>query len=112
MSALARHEHEIGAALVEEVAAIPGVRVVGPPPGETRAALVSFIVDGVHAHDVGQFLDDRSITVRTGHHCAQPLHRSLGTPSTTRASVGAYSTLEDVAALGAALGEVRGFFGA
>lgn len=112
MSALARHEHEIGAALVEEIAAVPGVRVVGPRHGETRAALVSFIVDGVHAHDVGQFLDDRSITVRTGHHCAQPLHRVLGTPSTTRASAGAYSTLDDVAALGAALGEVRGFFGA
>ncbi len=112
MSALAWHEHEIGAALAEEIAAVPGVRVVGPRHGETRAALVSFIVDGVHAHDVGQFLDDRSITVRTGHHCAQPLHRALGTPSTTRASAGAYSTLDDVAALGAALGEVRGFFGA
>lgn len=112
MDAVSRHEHEIGAALVEAVESVPGVRLIGPPPGEYRAALVSFIVDGVHAHDVGQFLDDRGITVRTGHHCAQPLHRALGTPSSTRASAGVYSSLDDVAALQDALGDVRAFFGA
>ena len=112
MAAVAAHEHEISQALVTEVERIPGVRLIGPAGGEYRAALASFIVDGVHAHDVGQFLDDRGITVRTGHHCAQPLHRALGTASSTRASAGVYSTLDDVAAFGAALAEVRGFFGA
>lgn len=112
MDRVAAHEHEIGAALVEAVEATPGVRLIGPAAGEYRAGLASFIVDGVHAHDVGQFLDDRGITVRTGHHCAQPLHRALGTTSSTRASAGVYSSLDDVAALRAALGEVRGFFGA
>ncbi|HLS92811.1 MAG TPA: SufS family cysteine desulfurase [Microbacterium sp.] len=112
MDRIAAHEHEIGAALVEAVEATPGVRLIGPAAGEYRAGLASFIVDGVHAHDVGQFLDDRGITVRTGHHCAQPLHRALGTTASTRASAGVYSSLDDVAALRAALGEVRGFFGA
>jgi cysteine desulfurase/selenocysteine lyase len=112
MEAVASHEHEISQALVDVVERTPGVRLIGPAAGEYRAALASFIVDGVHAHDVGQFLDDRGITVRTGHHCAQPLHRALGTASSTRASAGVYSTLDDVAAFGAALAEVRGFFGA
>ena len=112
MDAVAAHEHEIAQALVEQIEKTPGVHLIGPAAGEYRAALASFIVDGVHAHDVGQFLDDRGITVRTGHHCAQPLHRAIGTVSSTRASAGVYSTLDDVAAFGAALAEVRGFFGA
>jgi len=112
MDAVAEHEHVISQALVEAVERTPGVRLIGPAAGEYRAALASFIVDGVHAHDVGQFLDDRGVTVRTGHHCAQPLHRALGVASSTRASAGVYSTLDDVATFGAALAEVRGFFGA
>nr|WP_029149771.1 SufS family cysteine desulfurase [Microbacterium indicum] len=112
MDAIARHEAEIAQSLLAAVERVPGVRAVGPQAGEERGSLVSFIVDGVHAHDVGQFLDDRGITVRTGHHCAQPLHRALGTPSTTRASAGVYSTEDDVDALESALREVRPFFGA
>ncbi|WP_156759626.1 SufS family cysteine desulfurase [Microbacterium karelineae] len=111
MDAVFRHEHEIAAALVEAIESVPGVRLIGPAAGQPRAALTSFLVDGVHAHDVGQLLDDRGITVRTGHHCAQPLHRALGTASSTRASAGVYSTLDDVEALRVALGDVRGFFG-
>ena len=90
----------------------PGVRLVGPSAGTPRASLASFIVDGVHAHDVGQFLDDRGITVRTGHHCAQPLHRRLGTPATARASAYVYTTGEDIERFRVALSEVRAFFGA
>jgi cysteine desulfurase/selenocysteine lyase len=88
------------------------VRLVGPAAGAPRAALVSVIVDGVHAHDVGQFLDDRGVTVRTGHHCAQPLHRRLGVAATTRASASVYTTADDVERFRVALGEVRAFFGA
>ncbi|MGW9113228.1 SufS family cysteine desulfurase [Microbacterium sp. NPDC055683] len=112
MDGVHAREADLAAELVEAVAAVPGVRLVGPAPGSARAALVSFAVDGVHAHDVGQFLDDRGITVRTGHHCAQPLHRRLGVTATTRASAYVYTTSDEIRALGEALGEVRGFFGA
>lgn len=112
MDAIGAHEDDLAAALVDTVARVPGVRVVGPAAGEDRAALVSFVVDGVHPHDVGQFLDDRGITVRTGHHCAQPLHRRLGVPATTRASAYLYTTADEIAALGDALAGVRAFFGA
>lgn len=112
MDRVRAHEAEMADLLVEAVESVPGVRLIGPESGAERAALVSFVVDGVHAHDVGQFLDDRGITVRTGHHCAQPLHRRLGVAATTRASAYVYTSAEDVARFGAALGEVRAFFGA
>ena len=93
--------------LVDAVVSTPGVTLVGPRPGVARASLASFIVDGVHAHDVGQFLDDRGITVRTGHHCAQPLHRRLGVAATARASAYVYTTADDVERFRVALAEVR-----
>jgi cysteine desulfurase/selenocysteine lyase len=112
LDAVAAHEREMTGLLVDAVAATPGVRLFGPDPGAERGPLVSFVVDGVHAHDVGQFLDDRGITVRTGHHCAQPLHRRLGVTATTRASAYVYTSPDDVARFAAALAEVRAFFGA
>jgi cysteine desulfurase/selenocysteine lyase len=112
MARVRAHEAEMAGLLVDAALAVPGVRLVGPEAGGERAGLVSFVVDGVHAHDVGQFLDDRGITVRTGHHCAQPLHRRLGVAATTRASAYVYTSPDDVARFGAALAEVRGFFGA
>lgn len=112
MDAVAAHEAEMAGLLVEAAESVPGVRLVGPAAGARRAALVSVIVDGVHAHDVGQFLDDRGVTVRTGHHCAQPLHRRLGVAATTRASASVYTTADDVERFRVALGEVRAFFGA
>ncbi|WP_438354263.1 aminotransferase class V-fold PLP-dependent enzyme [Microbacterium sp. CJ88] len=112
MPAVSAREDELAALLVDAVERVPGVRLVGPPAGAERAALVSVVVDGVHAHDVGQFLDDRGITVRTGHHCAQPLHRALGVAATTRASAYVYTTDDEIARFGAALAEVRAFFGA
>jgi cysteine desulfurase / selenocysteine lyase len=112
MPAVHAYEDELAGLLVEAVERVPGVRLVGPPAGAERAALVSFTVEGVHSHDVGQFLDDRGITVRTGHHCAQPLHRALGVPATTRASAYVYTTPAEIERLGAALAEVRAFFGA
>ena len=106
------HEAALEKRMREGLRSIEGIRLLGDTDAAERVALQAFEVQGVHAHDVGQFLDDRGITVRTGHHCAQPLHRALGTASSTRASAGVYSTLDDVAAFGAALAEVRGFFGA
>jgi cysteine desulfurase/selenocysteine lyase len=97
--------------MVRGLGEIPGIRIVGPRPGEPRAGLVSFDTAGVHAHDVGQFLDARGIAVRVGHHCAQPLHRRLGLTATTRASAYLYTTLDDVDRFIAAVGDVRGYFG-
>ncbi|MGW9629560.1 SufS family cysteine desulfurase [Agromyces sp. NPDC055520] len=105
------HETALAELLVDEVSRVAGVRLVGPPPGSPRAALASVDVPGVHAHDVGQFLDSRGIAVRVGHHCAQPLHRRLGLRATTRASAYVYTTPDEVRRFAAALAEVRGFFG-
>src|SRR4029079_15623621 len=105
------HEAHLTELLVEAVVATPGGRLVGPEPGRPRADFAAFIVEGVHAPDVGQFLDDRGITVRTGHHCAQPLHRRLGVAATARASAYVYTTADDVERFRAALAEVRPFFG-
>ncbi|NYD79171.1 SufS family cysteine desulfurase [Arthrobacter cupressi] len=106
------HEWEtvLGQRLVSGLSALPGIRVLGPAAGEERIGLAAFDVDGVHAHDVGQYLDDRGIAVRVGHHCAQPLHRRLGLTATTRASTYLYNTTDDVDALLEAVAGVRSYF--
>ena len=98
---------ELGQRLVDGLASIPGVRVLGPAPGQERIGLAAFDVAGVHAHDVGQFLDSRGIAVRVGHHCAQPLHRRLGPDGQTRASTYLYNTTDDVDAFLTAVADVR-----
>jgi cysteine desulfurase/selenocysteine lyase len=107
------HAHE--AALVDllqrGLAERPWVRVVGPPLGTPRGGAVAFVVDGVHAHDVGQVLDDAGVAVRVGHHCAWPLHRALGATATTRASFAVHNTVDEVEALLAALDRVPVVFG-
>jgi cysteine desulfurase/selenocysteine lyase len=112
MENVAAHERELRAKLRRGVEAIDGVRLLGPPSAAADAVLglASFVVDGVHPHDVGQVLDDAGIAVRVGHHCAQPLHRRLGVPSSTRASTHVYTTEAEVDAFLAALAEVRTFF--
>ncbi|GAB4099091.1 SufS family cysteine desulfurase [Sinomonas halotolerans] len=110
-------EEQLGARLAEGVAALDGVRLLGPRAGEEwhgsqRIGLAAFDVEGVHAHDVGQYLDARGIAVRVGHHCAQPLHRRLGLTASTRASAYLYTTTADVDAFLDALGDVRAYFGA
>ena len=94
---------------VELVGATPGVRLVGTAP--RRAAVLSFVVEGVHPHDVGAVLDDEGIAVRAGHHCAQPVMRHFGIPATLRASFSFYNTLDEVEALARGLGRVREVFG-
>jgi cysteine desulfurase / selenocysteine lyase len=109
MARVAAHEAAIGAQLVGRLAAIDGVRVLGP--AGPRVGLASFVVDGTHAHDVGQFLDDRGIAVRVGHHCAQPLHRRLGVTASTRASSSLYTTQADLDALIDGVEDAVTFFG-
>ncbi|WP_248761927.1 SufS family cysteine desulfurase [Pseudarthrobacter sp. SSS035] len=105
-----RWEAELGQRMVAGLESIPGIRVLGPAAGQERIGLAAFHVDGVHAHDVGQFLDSRGIAVRVGHHCAQPLHRRLGLTATTRASAYLYNTTDDVDAFLEAVAGVRSYF--
>jgi cysteine desulfurase/selenocysteine lyase len=105
-----RWEAELGQRMVAGLEGIPGIRVLGPAAGEERIGLAAFDVEGVHAHDVGQFLDSRGIAVRVGHHCAQPLHRRLGLTATTRASSYLYNTTDDVDAFLEAVAGVRSYF--
>lgn len=107
-----RWESALGQRMVSGLAELPGIRVLGPAAGEDRIGLAAFDVEGVHAHDVGQFLDARGIAVRVGHHCAQPLHRRLGLTATTRASAYLYNTTDDVDRFLDAVSGVRGYFGA
>ena len=107
------HEHEkaLAAYLLKELALIQGVAVVGPKDVTLRGATVSFTVDGIHPHDLGQYLDSAGIAVRTGHHCAWPLTRALGVPATTRASFYLYNDSSDVDALVAAIKDAKKYFG-
>lgn len=105
-----RWEAELGQRMVAGLEDIPGIRVLGPAAGKERIGLAAFDVEGVHAHDVGQFLDSRGIAVRVGHHCAQPLHRRLGLTATTRASAYLYNTTDDVDAFLEAVAGVRSYF--
>ncbi|UAJ81490.1 SufS family cysteine desulfurase [Leifsonia sp. ZF2019] len=111
MAAIAAHEEALGGRMLAALAEIPGVRVLGPGVGTPRVGLSSFVVDGIHSHDVGQFLDDRGIAVRVGHHCAQPVHRRFGATASTRISTYLYNTADDVDAAVAAVADARAFFG-
>jgi cysteine desulfurase/selenocysteine lyase len=110
MSAVANHEHRLVAATLEALTEIPEVRIIGPADPELRNSPVAFVVDGVHAHDVGQVLDDDGVAVRVGHHCAAPLHRRFGVAATVRASFAVYNTLDEVDRLIAGVRRAIGFF--
>ena len=112
MDAVAAHEAELVAAALDGLAAIPQVRIIGPTTMVDRGSPVSFVVDGVHAHDVGQVLDDEGVAVRVGHHCAWPLHRRCGIAATARASFAVYNTLDEVDRLVAGVRRAITFFGA
>jgi cysteine desulfurase/selenocysteine lyase len=105
------HAHE--AALLDyatrEVSRIPGVRIVGT--AARKAAVLSFVVEGVHPHDVGTLLNEEGIAVRTGHHCAQPVMQRYGIAATSRASFALYNTLAEVDALVAGIRRVQKLFG-
>jgi cysteine desulfurase/selenocysteine lyase len=111
MDAVFAHELALTGAALEGLAQVPGVRVLGPADLRSRGGAVSFVVDGVHAHDVGQVLDDRGVAVRVGHHCAWPLHRRFGVAATVRASFHVYNTPDEVAALVDGVRAARDFFG-
>lgn len=108
LSAIAAHEHDLlvhGTRLLEE---IPGLRIVGT--AREKAGVLSFVLDGVHPHDVGTVLDHEGIAVRTGHHCAQPVMERYGIPATTRASLAAFNTREELEALARGIRRVQEMF--
>ena len=111
MDRVEAHEQRLVAATLAGLSDIPGVRIIGPSDPDVRRSPVAFVVDGVHAHDVGQVLDDDGVAVRVGHHCAAPLHRRLGVAATVRASFAVYNTLEEVDRLVAGVRRAIDFFG-
>ena len=111
MDAVAAHEHVLVEAALEKLSAIEGLRIIGPQTSENRGGAISFVVDGIHAHDLGQILDDEGVAIRVGHHCAWPLHRKFGVAATARASFALYSTTAEIDVLVAAIKRAQEFFG-
>jgi cysteine desulfurase / selenocysteine lyase len=106
------HEDQLTQRLLDGIRGLPGVRVLGPDTTEARGAAVSFVVDGVHPHDVGQSLDELGIAVRVGHHCAAPVCSRYGVPATARASAYLYNTEAEIDALLEGIQKVQRFWGA
>jgi cysteine desulfurase/selenocysteine lyase len=105
---VAAHEQELlryGTSLLES---IPGVRLIGTAP--VKSSILSFVMEGIHPHDIGTIVDREGVAVRTGHHCAQPVMDRFGVPATARASLAMYNTKDDLDALARALGKVREVF--
>ena len=111
MDAIAAHEHRLTVYALERLGTIDGLRIIGPQTATDRGGAVAFLTEGVHAHDLGQILDDEGVAIRVGHHCAWPLHRRFGVAATARASFAAYNTTAEVDALVDAIVKAQSFFG-
>jgi cysteine desulfurase/selenocysteine lyase len=110
MEKIRRHENELAQYTLERLAEFDDIEAFGPPAGEERGGLVAFDVDGVHAHDLSEILNDYAVAVRAGHHCTQPLHEKLGVAATTRASFYIYNTKDEIDTLLDALDDARALF--
>jgi len=108
---ITEHERALTGQLLDGLRTLPGASVLGPDTVEMRGSAVSFVVDGVHPHDVGQSLDDLGIAVRVGHHCAAPVCRRFGVPATARASSYLYNTAAEIDALLSGIEQVQRFWG-
>jgi cysteine desulfurase/selenocysteine lyase len=111
MNRVAEHEHMLTEAALAGLADIPGLRVIGPTSSVNRGSAVSFALEGLHPHDVGQVMDESGIAVRVGQHCAKPACVRFGVQATTRATFYIYNDLEDVDALVAGIYSAKKFFG-
>jgi cysteine desulfurase/selenocysteine lyase len=110
MAAIAAHERALTAYALDQLAGVPGLRIIGPRQPVDRGGAISFVLDGIHPHDVGQVLDEQGVSVRVGHHCARPACLRFGIPATTRASMHLYSTRDEIDALASGLDRVREYF--
>ena len=110
-SFIEEREKELSEYLMAGMKKIPHVHILGSEKGENHHGIMTFTVDGVHPHDIAEIMDSHKVCIRAGHHCAQPLMKFLGTPSTSRVSLGLYNTKEDVDAFLAALKTIRGAMG-
>jgi cysteine desulfurase/selenocysteine lyase len=110
METVHRYEHDLTAYALERLSEIEGLHIYGPHTMESRGGMVSFTMDGIHPHDIASLLDGEGIAVRAGHHCAQPLHRFLGIPATTRASFYLYNIPEEIDRLATGLEKVKKLF--
>jgi cysteine desulfurase/selenocysteine lyase len=111
MAAVAQHEHELTEAALQALSDIEGVRIIGPLDSTNRGSAISFVLEGLHPHDVGQILDESGVAVRVGHHCAWPVCRRYSVPATTRATFYIYNDTEDVQALAEGIRSAKKFFG-
>lgn len=111
MDEVAAHEHRLTQYALDRLAGMPGVRIIGPQQAVDRGSAISFVVDGLHPHDVGQVLDSRGVAVRVGHHCAWPTCRRFGVPATTRISPYVYNDERDIDAAIAGIEAAQEFFG-
>jgi len=109
LDAIAAHEKDLLDYATETLSGIPGLRIIGT--AREKAGLVSFVIEGVHPHDIGTILDQEGIAIRAGHHCTQPLMERFGVPATARASLGLYNTREEIDALAAGIRKVHEVFG-
>jgi cysteine desulfurase / selenocysteine lyase len=109
MEIIAAHETDLLAYATDALRVIPGLRFIGT--ARDKASILSFVLDGVHAHDVGTILDHHGVAVRAGHHCAMPVMQRFGIPATVRVSIALYNTHQDIDALIEGLGKVREIFG-
>ena len=107
--AIAAHESALLLQATAAVEAVPGVRVVGT--ARRKASVLSFVMDGIHPHDIGTVVDREGVAIRTGHHCAQPVMDRFCIPATARASFAMYNTMDDVHALAAALTRAQALLG-
>ncbi|HZK32531.1 MAG TPA: aminotransferase class V-fold PLP-dependent enzyme, partial [Corynebacterium sp.] len=111
MAEIMAHEHDLTAYALERLGTIEGLRIIGPTEAVDRGAAISFVVEGIHPHDLGQLLDDSGVSIRVGHHCAWPAHRALNAQSTARASFYLYNTRAEIDVLVDSIERAREFFG-
>ncbi|MEV1082917.1 cysteine desulfurase [Streptomyces sp. NPDC050211] len=111
MAEVAAYEDQLTARALELLGEVPGVRIIGPRDLTARGSAVSFTVDGIHPHDVGQILDERGVAVRVGHHCARPIVKRYGIPATTRATFYVYNTPAEVDVLVEGVRAAQAYFG-
>ena len=107
--AIAGHERRLLDYATDRLSAVPGLRLIGT--AREKASILSFVLDGVHAHDIGTIVDTEGVAIRTGHHCTQPVMDRFGVPATARASLAMYNTVEEIDQLVTALTKVREIFG-